>query len=126
VAVATAAPHSLQNLAVSFSSVPHDPHDSPVEVISRGPTHRRSHQYRVTADQTCLSYRPSDPVYRPSDPIRPTTTLRNRHSHPASRLVTDRTVGPNRGFQPQECKGDWVPPGIPYITVCPGLPIAPD
>jgi hypothetical protein len=50
----TAAPHSLQNLAVSFSSVPHDPHDRPVAVISRRPTHRRSHQYRVTADQTCL------------------------------------------------------------------------
>src|ERR1700749_3131684 len=65
----TPAPHSLQNLAVSFSSVPHDPHDSPVAVISRRPTHRRSHQYRVTADQTCLLYRPSDPVSRPSDPV---------------------------------------------------------
>jgi hypothetical protein len=41
-------------LAVSFSSVPHDPHDSTVAVISRGPTHCRSHQYRVTADQNCL------------------------------------------------------------------------
>src|ERR1700722_8702366 len=73
VAVATAAPHSLQNLAVSFSSVPHDPHDSPVALISRDPTHRLSHQYRVTADQTRLSYRPSGPIRR-------TTTLRNGHS----------------------------------------------
>ncbi len=36
VAVATAAPHSLQNLAFSLSSVPHDPHNSPDAVISRG------------------------------------------------------------------------------------------
>src|ERR1700751_5648939 len=57
----TAAPHSLQNFAISFSAVPHDPHDSPVAVISRRPTHCRSHQYRVTADQTCLLYRPSEP-----------------------------------------------------------------
>ena len=32
----TAAPHSLQNLAFSLSSVPHDPHNSPAAVISRG------------------------------------------------------------------------------------------
>ena len=28
-------PHSLQNLAVALTSVPHDPHESPVVVISR-------------------------------------------------------------------------------------------
>jgi hypothetical protein len=33
---------------------------------------------------------------------------------------------PQPGFQPQECKGDWVSPGIPYITMCPGHPIAAD
>ena len=32
----TAAPHSLQNLAFSLSSVPHDPHNRPAVVISRG------------------------------------------------------------------------------------------
>jgi hypothetical protein len=31
----TAAPHWLQNLAFSLSSVPHDPRESPVAVISR-------------------------------------------------------------------------------------------
>src|SRR5271163_2262196 len=31
----TGTPHSLQNLAFSFSSVPHDPHNSPAAVISR-------------------------------------------------------------------------------------------
>src|ERR1700741_2807658 len=36
VPVETAAPHWLQNLAFSFSSVPQDPHESPVAVISRG------------------------------------------------------------------------------------------
>src|SRR5580693_64283 len=36
VAVATAAPHSLQNLAFSLSSVPHDPHTKAAAVMSRG------------------------------------------------------------------------------------------
>jgi hypothetical protein len=54
VVVATAAPHSLQNLAVSFSFVPHDPHDSSEAVISHGPTRCRSPQHRVITDQTCL------------------------------------------------------------------------
>jgi hypothetical protein len=61
------------------------------------------------------------PAIRSDDNHAPEQT----HNHPASRLVTDRTVGPNRGFQPQELKDDWVSPGIPYITMCPGLPIAP-
>jgi hypothetical protein len=32
----TGAPHSLQNLAFALSSVPHDPHNSPDAVMSRG------------------------------------------------------------------------------------------
>jgi hypothetical protein len=36
VAVATAAPHSLQNFAFGGSSVPHDPHTKAAAVISRG------------------------------------------------------------------------------------------
>src|ERR1700751_3231446 len=36
VAVATAAPHSLQNFEFGGSSVPHDPHNSPAAVMSRG------------------------------------------------------------------------------------------
>jgi hypothetical protein len=36
VAVATVAPHSLQNLAFALSSVPHDPHTKAASVMSRG------------------------------------------------------------------------------------------
>ena len=36
VAVATAAPHSLQNFAFGGSSVPHDPHTKAAAVMSRG------------------------------------------------------------------------------------------
>ena len=36
VAVATAAPHSLQNFAFGGRSVPHDPHTKAAAVISRG------------------------------------------------------------------------------------------
>jgi hypothetical protein len=36
VAVATAAPHSLQNFEFGASSVPHDPHTTAAAVISRG------------------------------------------------------------------------------------------
>ena len=36
VAVATAAPHSLQNFAFGGSSVPHDPHAKAAAVMSRG------------------------------------------------------------------------------------------
>src|ERR1700758_37368 len=36
VAVATAAPHSLQNFEFGGSSVPHDPHPKAAAVISRG------------------------------------------------------------------------------------------
>src|ERR1700749_2980109 len=51
VAVATAAPHSLQNFAFGGSSVPHDPHTKAAAVISRGqPTVVPPH-YRVTAGQ---------------------------------------------------------------------------
>src|SRR6201984_2103868 len=101
----TAAPHSLQNLAVSFSSVPHDPHDSPVAVISRRPTDRGSHQYRVTADQTCLSYRPRDPVYRPRDPVR-----RKARCNPqlSSRVYP---TSPHPGAAPSRARGYWVHAG---------------
>jgi hypothetical protein len=51
VAVAAAAPHSLQNLAFSLSSVPHDPHNSPDAVISRGQPTVAPRHYRVTACQ---------------------------------------------------------------------------
>jgi hypothetical protein len=36
VAVATAAPHSLQNFEFAGSSVPHDPHTKAAAVMSRG------------------------------------------------------------------------------------------
>jgi hypothetical protein len=36
VAVATAAPHSLQNFEFGGSSVPHDPHTKAAAVMSRG------------------------------------------------------------------------------------------
>ena len=52
VAVATAAPHSLQNFEFGGSSVPHDPHTTAAAVISRGqPTFVPRH-YRVTAGET--------------------------------------------------------------------------
>jgi hypothetical protein len=44
VAVATAAPHSLQNLEFGGRSVPHDPHDSLAAVISPDPARCRSRQ----------------------------------------------------------------------------------
>ena len=49
VAVATAAPHSLQNLAFSLSSVPHDPHTKAATVMSRGQPTVVARHYRVTA-----------------------------------------------------------------------------
>ena len=52
------APHSLQNLALGGSSVPHDPHDSHV-AVNAPPTVARwgPLQYRVTAGRRCPSYR---------------------------------------------------------------------
>ena len=54
----TGAPHSLQNLEFSGSSVPHDPPDRPVAVSAPRPSSPWGpRQYRVTAGQRCLSYR---------------------------------------------------------------------
>ena len=49
----TAAPHSLQNLAFGRSSVPHDPHNSPVAVSPRHQPRCGPRHYRVTAGQRC-------------------------------------------------------------------------
>jgi hypothetical protein len=66
VAVATAAPHSLQNFEVGGSSVPQAAHANPAAVIARSidPVDRRSRQYRVTAGQTTcvISPRQSGPT----------------------------------------------------------------
>jgi hypothetical protein len=54
VAVATAAPHSLQNFEFGGSSVPHDPHTKAASVISPGQPTVVPRHYRVTAGQpTC-------------------------------------------------------------------------
>ena len=54
VAVATAAPHSLQNFEFGRSSVPHDPHTKAAAVMSPGQPTVVPRHYRVTAGQpTC-------------------------------------------------------------------------
>jgi hypothetical protein len=48
----TAAPHWVQNLAFSFSSVPHDPHTKAAAVMSRGQPTVVPRHHRVTAGGT--------------------------------------------------------------------------
>ena len=63
VAIATGAPHSLQNFEFGGSSVPHDPHAKAAAVISRGQPTVVPRHYRVTAGETNVDpYRPGQPV----------------------------------------------------------------
>jgi hypothetical protein len=58
VAVATAAPHSLQNFESGGSSVPHDPHTKAAAVMSRGQPTVVPRHYRVTAGQPACAISP--------------------------------------------------------------------
>jgi hypothetical protein len=89
VAVATAAPHSLQNFEFGGSSIPHDPHTKAAAVISTRPATVVPRHYRVTADQTVRYF---SLAIRSDDKHAPVQT----HSHPASRLVTDHHRRPQR------------------------------
>src|ERR1700741_2525363 len=61
-AVATAAPHSLQNFEFGGSSVPHDPHTTAAAVMSRGhPTGVHVNIVSPLASQH-VPYRGRDPV----------------------------------------------------------------
>jgi hypothetical protein len=52
VAIATGAPHSLQNFEFGGGSVPHDPHTKAAAVMSRGQPTVVPRHYRVTAVET--------------------------------------------------------------------------
>src|SRR3984957_4530488 len=58
VAVAAAAPHSLQNFEFGGSSVPHDPHTTAAAVMSRGQPTVVPRHYRVTAGQPACAISP--------------------------------------------------------------------
>jgi hypothetical protein len=58
VAVATAAPHSLQNFEFGGSSVPHDPHTKAAAVMSRGQPTVVPRHYRVTAGRPACAISP--------------------------------------------------------------------
>ena len=63
VAIATRAPHSLQNFEFGGNSVPHDPHTTVAAVTSRGQPTIVPRLYRVTAGETNIDpYRRRDPA----------------------------------------------------------------
>jgi hypothetical protein len=63
VAIATGAPHSLQNFEFGGSSVPHDPRATVAAVMSRGQPTVVPRLYRVTAGETNVDpYRRCDPA----------------------------------------------------------------
>jgi len=74
VAIATGAPHSLQNFEFGGSSVPHDPHTTAAAVMSRGQPTVVARHYRVTAGQpTCAisPLRSGQRIARHAAPRRP-------------------------------------------------------
>jgi hypothetical protein len=58
VAIATAAPHSLQNFEFGGSSLPHDPHTKAAAAMSRGQPAVVPRHYRVTAGQPACAISP--------------------------------------------------------------------